>query len=315
MRYHAGYLLFLFFIFVSCTKEFPGKVSQESYPIPGDQFFPEGIAFDQEAGNFYTGSSANGDVVRVNVTTGATELFSGGVKQGRGSALGMKLDFKKRLWICGGEENKIHVLNFQGELIKSWDLKAMFNSGLLNDCAVDKKYIYFTDSRIQKIYRADVSNTEPGEVEEWLSFTNQQIPYTTGFNANGIVLTPEGKYIIIVISNSGKLYRIDRTTKAIIEIEINTPVTSGDGLLLEGNTLYVSRNATNKIFPVTLTDDYSKGTVGNGFGENLLFNTTLAKAGKYLLVVNGQLNRRPGPSNPNPPPPALPFTVSRVIIP
>lgn len=315
MRYHATFLLLVFSVLIACTKDKPVKVTQKSYPIPGDQFFPEGIAYDQEAGIFYTGSTTSGDVVKVNVKTGATGLFAFGAKQGRRSALGMKLDAKKRLWICGGEENKIHVLNQEGESIKSWDLKALFNSGILNDCAVDKQYIYFTDSRIQKIYRADVSSTQPGDVEEWLSFTNQQIPYTTGFNANGIVLTPEGKYIIIVISNSGKLYRIDRTSKAILEIGLNTAVTAGDGLWLEGNTLYVSRNALNKIFPVTLNNDFSNGIVGNGFGDNLLFNTTIAKAGKYLLVVNGQLNRRPGPTNPNPTPPVLPFTVSRVMIP
>jgi hypothetical protein len=103
-------------------------------------------------------------------------------------------------------------------------------------------------------------------IEEWLTFTNQQIPYAaTGTNANGIVLTPDGKYIIIVVSGSGKLYRIDRTTKAIVEIVLDAPVTSGDGLWLDGYRLYVSRNALNKIFPVTLSDDYTKGVVGNGF--------------------------------------------------
>lgn len=113
-----------------------------------------------------------------------------------------------------------------------------------------------------------------------------------------------------MISSSGKLYRIDKGTKAVQEITLNTAVTSGDGLYLDNTTLYVSRNATNLIFPVTLNTDYSQGTVGAGFGDNLLFNTTIAKAGKYFLVVNGQLNRRnsdPGPQ--------LPFSVSRVSIP
>lgn len=92
------------------------------------------------------------------------------------------------------------------------------------------------------------------------------------------------------------------------------PVTSGDGLLLDGSTLYVSRNATGQVFPVKLNTDYTEGVVGSGFGSNLLFNTTMAKAGKYLLVVNGQLNRRPDPANPTIPLPILPFTVLRVAI-
>ena len=131
----------------------------------------------------------------------------------------------------------------------------------------------------------------------------------------GIVLTPDGRYIIIVVSNSGKLYRIERSTRNINEIQVNAPVTSGDGLLLQGSILYVSRNATGQIFPVTLNSDYTEGTVGIGFGSNLLFNRTIARAGDFLLVVNGQLNRRPSATNPNPPAPVLPFSVSRVAIP
>ena len=228
----------------------------------------------------------------------------------------MKLDHKDQLWVCGGEEAKEQVLSKLGEVIQSWDLKALFNAGFINDVALDKQYAYFTDSRVQKIYRADVENPQQAGIVEWLVFTDQQIPYiTAGFNANGIVLTPDGKYLIIVISTPGKLYRIDRSTKEVLEIELSIPVTAGDGLWLDGNKLYVSRNALNKIFPVTLSQNYSRGIVGNGFGENLLFNTTMAKAGDYLLVVNGQLNRRPSPANPNPPPPILPFTVSRVPIP
>ena len=114
----------------------------------------------------------------------------------------------------------------------------------------------------------------------------------------------------MVVSSSGKLYRIAKGDKSIAEIVLNTSVASGDGLYLDGNTLYVSRNATNLVFPVVLNAALTQGTVGTGFGENLNFNTTLVKAGKYLLVVNGQLNRRSGT-----PPPVLPFTVSRVEIP
>jgi len=314
MRRHSSLFLLIFLFLIACEKD-KQVVNLESYPIPGEKFFPEGIAYDREDGVFYTGSTTNGDIVKVKVNTGATELFAAGAKQGRGFCTGMKLDYKKRLWVCGGDEGKIHLLNQQGESIKNWDLKALYNAGFINDCALDKQYIYFTDSRVQKIYRSEVFPTGPGNIEEWLNFTNQQIPYTTGTNANGIVLTPDGKYLIIVVSTSGKLYRIDRKTKDIVEISLNTPVTSGDGLWLEGNTLYVSRNATNKIFPVLLNEGVTMGTVGNGFGENLLFNTTMAKVGKYFLVVNGQLNRRPSITNPNPPPPVLPFSVSRVLIP
>ena len=217
---------------------------------------------------------------------------------------------KRQALVCGGAQSIIQVLDAGGNLLKSWDTKALFNAGFINDCIISDGYIYFTDSNVKRIYRASVSNDQPGNLEEWLSFTDQQIPYGPGTNANGIEATPDGQFLIVVVSPSGKLYRINIATKGIVEIQLNTPVTSGDGLLLVNNTLYVSRNATNLIFPVTLTSNYTQGTVGTGFGENLLFNTTMAKAGMYILVVNSQLNKRGMV-----PSPVLPFTISRVTIP
>ena len=106
-------LLLSLFSLVSCEKDKP-VVNQTSYPIPGERFFPEGIAYDHRAGVFYTGSTTNGDIVRVNVETGFTELFASGAKQGRGFATGMKLDYKDRLWVCGGDEGEVFLLNDQG---------------------------------------------------------------------------------------------------------------------------------------------------------------------------------------------------------
>ncbi|MGV3560678.1 SMP-30/gluconolactonase/LRE family protein [Larkinella arboricola] len=310
-------LLFLGLVFAvcsACLKDHiidPIDVQQESYIIPGNTFFPEGIAYDDKQGVFYTGSIGNGDILKVDVQTGASSLFASGAAQGRPTCNGLKLDAQGRLWVCGGTQNKIQVLNPDGSLLKSWDLTAFAPTGFINDCVLDGQYVYFTDSWNKHIYRTSVASAQPGDMEQWLTFTDQQIPYTpNAVNANGIVITPEGGYLIVVVSSSGKLYRIDIQHKTISEIQLDAPVNAGDGLWLENGILYVSRNAVNKIFPVTLINNYSQGSVGSGFGDNLLFNTTMAKAGPYFLVVNGQLNRRTGPNQP-----VLPFTVSRVTIP
>ncbi len=304
------------FIFLSCD-DFRGAstfvVAKETYALPGDTLFPEGIVYDNKAGSFYTGSVTNGDILQVEVQTGDAKLFAQGTMHNRKAATGMKMDAMRRLWVCGGADNKVQVLSLDGMLIKSWDTKTLFASGFINDCIIDNTHIYFTDSQVRKIYRTSVTETSPGNVEEWLIFTDAQITYGAGTNANGIVSTPDNKYLIVVISSSGKLYKIDKATKAIAEIGLNAPVNSGDGLYLEGNILYVSRNATNLIFPVLLNADYSQGTVGAGFGNNLLFNTTIARAGNYFLVVNGQLNKRRTADSPASP--ILPFSVSRVAIP
>jgi Cu-Zn family superoxide dismutase len=308
-RYFITVLFFL--VLIACSKKDDvATATKDTYALPGDRFFPEGIAYNAGSGVFYTGSTNNGNILKIDVGSGATSLFSEGAAQGRSFCTGMKLDGKGRLWVCGGGEGKIHVLSRDGYLIKTWDVKTLYNGGFINDCISDNEYMYFTDSQIPKIYRVKVTDDQPGNLEEWLTFTNQQIPYTTGTNANGIEITKDLKYLIVVVSSSGKLYRIDKATKAIAEITLNMPVTAGDGILLDGNTLYVSRNSLGQIFPVVLNADYTQGTVGTGFGTNLLFNTTMAKVGDNLLVVNGQLNRRTGSTAP-----VLPFSISRVAIP
>lgn len=299
-------------LFMACDKDENNNtelIAKETYALPNDTLYPEGIAYKANGNQFYTGSTTTGDILVVDAQSGEVKTFASGSAQGRKVATGMKLDAQGRLWVCGGADNKIQVLSSSGTLLKSWDTKASFGSGFINDCIIDTGYVYFTDSQIKKIYRTSVKG-DPGNLEEWLTFTDAQIPYAaTGTNANGIVNTADNKYLIVVVSTSGKLYRIDKTTKAISEITLTTTVTSGDGMYLDGTTLYVSRNTANLIFPVTLTADYASGTVGTGFGSNLQFNTTIAKADKYFLAVNGQLNRR-STSNPQ-----LPFTVSRVTLP
>ncbi len=286
------------------------NIAKETYALPGDTLYPEGIAYNPKTGLFYTGSVSNGDILQVDVESGEVKTFAPGAVQNRKAVTGLKIDGYGRLWACGGSDNKIHVFDLNGSLIKTWDTKALFGSGFINDCIIDNTHIYFTDSQVKKVYRTALTGSTPGNLEEWLTFTDAQILYAaTGTNANGIVNTGDNKYLIVVISSSGKLYRIEKATKTISEITLNSTVAAGDGLYLDGNKLYVSRNATNQIFPVTLNADFSQGTVGTGFGTNLRFNTTLDKAGDYFLVVNGQLNKRTTRD------PVLPFSVSRVAIP
>jgi hypothetical protein len=50
-------------------------IAKESYPLPGDTLFPEGIAYHQSKGRFYTGSVTSGDILEVNVKTAMYELL------------------------------------------------------------------------------------------------------------------------------------------------------------------------------------------------------------------------------------------------
>jgi sugar lactone lactonase YvrE len=149
-------------------------------------------------------------------------------------------------------------------------------------------------------------------MEEWLNFTGTPLVYQQGFNVNGIAISSDGKYLIVVQSNTGKLFRIDVATRAVTEINLGgETVTNGDGILLDVRTLYVVRNQQGLIVKILLSEDLSSGTVvSSSTDPSLTYPTTIAKAGDRLLVVNSQFNNRGEGKQP-----VLPFTVSSIPAP
>jgi hypothetical protein len=52
-------------------------------------------------------------------------------------------------------------------------------------------------------------------------------------------------------------------TAIVIQVDTGgAELIAGDGILLIGDTLYVSRNSFGQIAPVTMSGDYSTGTAG-----------------------------------------------------
>jgi hypothetical protein len=72
---------------------------------------------------------------------------------------------------------------------------------------------------------------------------------------------------------------------------------NGDGLLLQGKTLYVVQNTLNRIAIVQLTPDLASGTV-SGFLTDPDFDvpTTIDRFGNRLYAVNARFGTPPGPS-------------------
>ena len=85
--------LFSATLLFSCNKDDDHKgnkpIAKESYPLPGDTLFPEGIAYQESKGKFYTGSVTSGEILEVDVKTGNVETFASGSAQGRKAAIGI----------------------------------------------------------------------------------------------------------------------------------------------------------------------------------------------------------------------------------
>ena len=283
------------------------------YPLPGEEVFPEGVAYQPETGDFFVSSTTDGTIYRSNVARPGqeAEIFLPPGGDGRSTAVGLAVD-SGRLFVAGGPTGQGFVYDAgSGALIDS------FSNGkdmtFVNDVTVAPDgSAYFTDSMSPALYRLFPTADGGYGFETFLEFEGTPVQYEEGFNLNGIAATPDGRYLISVQSNTGKLFRIDLSTREVTEIDTGgADFTNGDGILLEGQTLYVVRNQQELIVPVSLSADYASGTVGEPF-TNSSFNypTTIAGYDGRLLAVNSQFGARESGGQPE-----LPFTVSGIPIP
>jgi sugar lactone lactonase YvrE len=283
--------------------------STERYVLPGEQVFPEGVTYQSDTGDFYVSSTTDGTVFRGNVEGDSkrTEVFLEPGTDGRKTATGMEVDAEGRLFIAGGDTGEIFVYDTEsGDLVRRLSTPKA-EATFLNDVAVTPEGdAYFTDSLRPVLFRV----TATDDPEPWLNFEGTPLEYEEDFNLNGIDATEDGRYLIVVQSNTGELFRIDTESKDVVEIDLGgETLTNGDGLLLDGGTVYVLRNQQELIVPVELSVDYTSGEAGEGFTDpSFAYPTTIAKHGGRLLVVNSQFDRQGGE-------PELPFTVSDVAIP
>lgn len=286
----------------------------QTFPLPGEEVYPEGVAYDPATGDFFVGSSQGGAVFRGSVGEPGTEAetFLEPGADGRSMALGMKVDDQGLLFVAGGESGRMFVYDTgSGELVDRFDNGA--DPTFVNDVALTPDgSAFFTDSANPELYRVFPDGSGGYEAESYLNFEGTPAEYTEDFNLNGIAATPNGRYLIVVNSGSGQLFRIDTGTKEVAKIETGgADLTNGDGLLLEGRTLYVVRNQYERIVPVELSADYLSGSAGESFtDDSLMYPTTIAAYDGRLLVVNSQFDASESGTDPE-----LPFTVSGIPIP
>lgn len=276
--------------------------------------FPEGVAKDPNSNYFYVGATSDGTIYRGDVrqpNRGLTVFLPGGA-DGRMTAIGMKVDSRGFLWICGGATGGIWMYD-----TRNGQLLSQFNNNIkdtfINDVVTTPSGAYFTDSRTPIIYRVAPNAEGIYTFEYWRDLRGTAIEYSQGFNLNGIAANADGSNLIVVHSGNGKLFRIATATKDVAEISLagGDRMTAGDGILLDGQILHVSRNALNLIVQIRLTPDLSSGQqVGSFTNASFRYTTTIAQAGNRLLVVNSQFDKR-GPNLQ----PELPFTISSVPLP
>ena len=247
-------------------------------------FRPEGIAIGS-APVAYLGSLADGDIYRVDLKTGAGQVIS----EGPGTpSVGMKLDRRGRLFVAGGVAGDARVIDTRtGAVLESHQLAT--GTTFINDVALVGGSAWFTDSNNPVLYRLTCG-----------AVTNVPITgdfvYGEGLNANGIAPTPDGRGLLVVQSNTGKLFRVgfDGVSR---QVALDYTLTNGDGLLLSGRTLYVVQNRLNTVAVLRLDRGATSATLETTVTDPRFdVPTTVASFRDRLYLPNARFTTTPTPT-------------------
>lgn len=281
--------------------------------IEGSNAYPEGIAIDVRTGTAYVGSSSEGHIWRITPGSQKAEMLQAGGAFGRQAAYGMKLDAAGRLWVAGGAAGTVAIVDTATAATVAVLKSPPGSHTFLNDLVLaGDGNAYVTDSFRPILFRARHADGVPAALEPWLDLAATPIRYRPNeLNLNGIVASPDGRWLLAIQLVTGQLWRIDTVTKAVSEVRVEGgDLRHGDGLVLKGSELYVLRNEDNEIVRLALADGWGSARVTQRITDpRLKFPTTAAATRDGLMVVNGQLNKLKDP------PPLLPFDVMNVSLP
>jgi hypothetical protein len=254
-------------------------------------FRPEGIAIKGKS--FFVGSLGTGAIYRGDLRTGIGAVIYPG---DTGPSVGLAVDQNGRVFAAGGNAGNARVVDGKtGQLIKVIPLTTA--TTFINDVVITQDSAWFTDSLNPVLYRVPLDLV--GQVQT-VPLTGD-ITYAAGFNVNGIDATADGKTLILVQSNAGKLFTSDLTgtTKQIVLTSGAGQAESvpfGDGILLEGRTLYVVQNQLNVIAVIKLDERLTSGTVVKRLeNPDLDVPTTIDRFDGHLYAVSARFSTTPTP--------------------
>jgi sugar lactone lactonase YvrE len=276
----------------------------KEYVLNGDEVFPEGVTLRPGTDRFFVTSTTNGTVFTGTLGSPKTKVFLAPGKNGRGLANGIHAT-RDRLAVAGSLSNNVYVFALpSGKLVRRFDTG---QGGLVNDVTfAPNGDLYATDSGRGLLFRVRAKalakrSAAFQQIEPIVEFEDTPI----GLYSNGLV--PVGKrYLLVDGTVSGALARVDLKTLAVRQVDLHgSALPVADGLARDGRTLYAV-NSASRVTELKMSKNWLSGRVQHQItSSRFKFPTTVAIAGKRLLVVNGQLSQR-GRN------PSLPFTVSAV---
>ncbi len=262
-----------------------------------DGFFPEGIAIDGV--DAFVGSLIDGSIRQQDLRTGETAEFASSPGPGK-IAVGMDVDRWGRLWVAGGgpvlDPSIAPSFRVYDLATGSLLLEQVVAAGFVNDVVVSREAAWLTDSFSPSLIRvplkADGSIGVPDKADlvgDWVQ--------VAGFNANGIVVTPDDKHLIVAQSTApdvvgAALYRVpvdgDASTLDAVRIQLDGVLAGADGLVLNGRTLYSVAGPAG-VAKLRLSNALDEGRIVEVLEvPGSITPTTAALRGSRLYVVDAK---------------------------
>lgn len=271
----------------------PAAAAPTRIDLP-DGWQPEGVTTDGR--RVYAGSLADGGLAVANPRTGRVRVLHEG-RDGWGS-VGVEYDRRRDLvWAAGGPTGVVRAHDADTGRVRATYRFPTTEPTFLNDLVVTREGVFVTDSMTQRLavlpFRDGGGLPRPGSVE-YLPLTGD-LAYEDGFNLNGIVRYRG--HLLVVQSNTGLLFRVDDENGHTQRVRLGGyRVTNGDGLELDGRTLYAVRNQLNRIAVIRLSADGSRGrAVAELLSGGFDVPTTVALVGRSLWAANARFGTPPTP--------------------
>jgi Cu-Zn family superoxide dismutase len=282
---------------------------RRTFILSGECVYPEGIAVYGR--RYYVGSTCNGQMYRGNLSRRRAHVWIPAAKTPY-EVLGIDAT-RTRVVAARGKGHASVYDRLTGRRIAEFSDGLGYDSNV-NDVAIAPNgAAYLTDLQLSRIYRipaAAIAHRQAG-VQHLHVFLNLKLrPHfrrARPGSANGIEVTPDGRFLIVAHYHAGKLYRIRISNGHVDRIRLHGKTLSGpDGIVLKGHLLYVVEFAKSRIAKITLSNHYTSGRIESRTTNTRFQCPTGADlAGDRLLVVNSQYC---GPGEP-------PFTVVSIPAP
>ncbi len=269
----------------------PAASRPSTYVVSDDpDTFPEGIHVSRD-GTMYVTSKGTGTVYRGDVRSRRMRPWLPGGADGRVTATGVHEDPWGRVLVAGAESRHLFLYDRRGRLLAK---RTTAEETFLNDFAFSGGHVYVTDSFQQTIYRATLTRRGLGKLEPWM--TIDRFSVAPEF-LNGIVATPDGTALLVADWQAGRTFRVDLRRRTGTPIRVVNGTVGGDGLLLDGRTLWAVDNVVQgdgslvtSAKEVRLNGSWTEGRildVSEPAGPERQ-PTTIARDGHRLLWVESQ---------------------------